>query len=155
MVHCGGGQQGREITIVLLFSTRNTYRTMIMMVVFQRLCFFRVASTRWQINAHYCELATMLPHVHCTVSSKYAWCLFPDCSPGLGRNCLIFEWRVHTIAGLQFFNPFRIAVPFWGQTTQISSSLSPKRDCGSKGVKGICESLTLLQDQRAVTVLIM
>ena len=23
----------------------------------------------------------------------------------------------------------------WGQTTQISSSLSPKRDCGSKGVK--------------------
>ena len=25
------------------------------------------------------------------------------------------------------------AVPFWGQTTQISSSLSPKRHCGSKG----------------------
>ena len=24
---------------------------------------------------------------------------------------------------------------FWGQTTQISSSLSRKRDCGSKGVK--------------------
>ena len=33
-------------------------------------------------------------------------------------------------------NPFRTAVPFWGQTTQFSSSLSPKRDCGcSKGVK--------------------
>ena len=30
---------------------------------------------------------------------------------------------------------FRTAVPFWGQTTQISSSLYPKRDCGSKGVK--------------------
>ena len=29
-------------------------------------------------------------------------------------------------------NPFR--VPFWGQISQISSSLSPKRDCGSKGV---------------------
>ena len=29
---------------------------------------------------------------------------------------------------------FRTAVPFWGQTTQISSSLSPKRDCDSKGV---------------------
>ena len=27
-------------------------------------------------------------------------------------------------------NPFRTAVPLWGQTTQISSSLSPKRDCG-------------------------
>ena len=29
---------------------------------------------------------------------------------------------------------FRTAVPFWGQTTQISSSLSPKRDCGPEGV---------------------
>ena len=29
------------------------------------------------------------------------------------------------------------AVPFWGQTTQISSSLSPKRDCGPKGVKSV------------------
>ena len=32
------------------------------------------------------------------------------------------------------FNPLRTAVPFWGQTTQISNSLSPKRDCGSKGI---------------------
>ena len=32
------------------------------------------------------------------------------------------------------FNPFRTAVPFWGQTSLISSSLYPKRDCGSKGV---------------------
>ena len=29
---------------------------------------------------------------------------------------------------------FRTAVPFWGQTTLISSSLFLKRDCGSKGV---------------------
>ena len=29
-------------------------------------------------------------------------------------------------------NPSRTAVPFWGQTTQIPSSLSPKRDCGPK-----------------------
>ena len=40
-----------------------------------------------------------------------------------------------TVVGLRV-NPFRTAVPFWGQTTsQISSSLSPKRDFGSKGVK--------------------
>ena len=32
-------------------------------------------------------------------------------------------------------NPFRTAVPFWGQTSQISSSFVPKRDHGSKGVK--------------------
>ena len=32
-------------------------------------------------------------------------------------------------------NPFRTAVPFWGQTSQIPSSLSPKRDCGPRRVK--------------------
>ena len=32
-------------------------------------------------------------------------------------------------------DPFRTAVPFWGQTSQMSSSLSPKQDCGPKGVK--------------------
>ena len=29
-------------------------------------------------------------------------------------------------------NPSRTAAPFWGQTAQRLSSLSPKRDCGSK-----------------------
>ena len=33
-----------------------------------------------------------------------------------------------------YFNPFRTAVPFWGQTTRNLSGLSPKRDCGSKRV---------------------
>ena len=32
-------------------------------------------------------------------------------------------------------NPFRTAVPFWGQTTWNLSGLSPQRDRGSKGVK--------------------
>ena len=31
--------------------------------------------------------------------------------------------------GTGFLKPFRSAVPFWGQTTQISSVLSPERDC--------------------------
>ena len=43
------------------------------------------------------------------------------------------------------FNPylslFRTAVPLWGHTTQISSSLSSKRDCGSKRVKPLRTSL--------------
>ena len=30
------------------------------------------------------------------------------------------------------FHPFRTAVPFWGQTTQIPSFLSPTRDCSPK-----------------------
>ena len=34
-------------------------------------------------------------------------------------------------------NPFRTAVPFRGQTSQISSSLSPKRDCGPCGPKRV------------------
>ena len=33
-------------------------------------------------------------------------------------------------------NPFRTAVTFWVQISQISNSLSPKRDCGSKGHAG-------------------
>ena len=31
-------------------------------------------------------------------------------------------------------NPFRTAVPFWGQTSRILSNLSPKLDCGPKSV---------------------
>ena len=34
-------------------------------------------------------------------------------------------------------NPFRTAVPFWGQNTQFPSELLPKRDCGPKGVHSI------------------
>ena len=34
-----------------------------------------------------------------------------------------------------YVNPFRTAVPICGQTSQIPSILSPKRDCGSKRVK--------------------
>ena len=40
----------------------------------------------------------------------------------------------HTSKTRSRLDPFRTAVPFWGQTTQISSSLSPKRGCGSKEV---------------------
>ena len=35
-------------------------------------------------------------------------------------------------------NPFSTAAPFWGQTTQILSSLSPERDCtGPKRVNPV------------------
>ena len=40
----------------------------------------------------------------------------------------------NTITG-DHINPFGTAVPFWGQTTQILSNLSQKRDCGPKKVK--------------------
>ena len=35
-------------------------------------------------------------------------------------------------------NPIRTAVPFWGQTGQILSNLSPKRDCSPKRVRNTC-----------------
>ena len=38
----------------------------------------------------------------------------------------------HTLTRVFLLKPFRTAVPFGGQTSKISSSLSPKRDCGSK-----------------------
>ena len=44
------------------------------------------------------------------------------------------------------FNPFRTAVPFWGQTTWNSSGLSPKRDCGSKRVALLYESWQLVAE---------
>ena len=46
---------------------------------------------------------------------------------------IIFETR---LAFRRFWvNPLRTAVPFWGQTSQIQSNFSLKRDRGSEGVK--------------------
>ena len=39
--------------------------------------------------------------------------------------------------GPKVVNPFRTAVPVWGQTTLIPSELSPKRDWGPKRVNPI------------------
>ena len=39
---------------------------------------------------------------------------------------------IHTCScSLEELDSFRTAVPFWGQPTQIRSSSSPKRDCGT------------------------
>ena len=43
------------------------------------------------------------------------------------------QYRQYT-ASPGTINPFRTAIPFWGQTSLISSSLSPKRDGGPKRV---------------------
>ena len=57
----------------------------------------------------------------------------------------IWHFRLPTTVGFRvdsrprlfvlLFNPFRAAVPFRGQTIQIPSSLSPKRDCGPERVE--------------------
>ena len=51
------------------------------------------------------------------------------------HNVISFFTRQYVLV----FIPFRTAVPFWGQTTQISSSLSPKRDCCSTGLCSVGE----------------
>ena len=49
------------------------------------------------------------------------------------RYTAVCVW-VLCVSFFTLFNPFRAAVPFWGQTTWILSGLSPKRDCGSRRV---------------------
>ena len=46
------------------------------------------------------------------------------------------------LAGSDRLNPVRTAVPFWGQTTQIISDLSPKRDCGPQRLIGLTLSVS-------------
>ena len=61
----------------------------------------------------------------------------------MALNRMIFKWVQHYSLkpdGLKWvhhngLNPFSTGVPFWGQTSQIPSGLSPKRACGSKRVK--------------------
>ena len=40
--------------------------------------------------------------------------------------------HTHLMATERLLNPFRTAVPFWGQTSQKLSDLSPNRDCSTK-----------------------
>ena len=46
---------------------------------------------------------------------------------------VINDYWIHTCTSI--IDRFRTAVPFWGQTSQIISNLSPKRDCSPKRVK--------------------
>ena len=71
----------------------------------------------------------------------YWYCLWFTESPGM---TLMLQSASNTAldsyCSVAPVNSFRTAVPFWGQTSQISSGLSPIRDCGSKGVKCIVAS---------------
>ena len=66
------------------------------------------------------------------VRAAASLCFFRFWWRGLGSYRSLsasLRWAEETL------NPFRTAVPFTGQTTQTLSGVSPKRDCGSKGVK--------------------
>ena len=47
-----------------------------------------------------------------------------------------YEYLLVVFVYINTISPFRTAVPFWGQTTQILINLSPNRDCGPKRVNG-------------------
>ena len=67
-----------------------------------------------------------------------AWPL-AETAMGLLCNCLVvvssYTHYVIRSSPLCGVNPFSTAVPFWGHTIQLSSSLPPKRDCGPKGIE--------------------
>ena len=79
-----------------------------------------------------------------TVAETKLVLFFGDCGFVVRKRLILLvqQWYYYTVykANLlqQYYistiNPFRTAVPFWEQSTQISSSLSPKRDCGPKRV---------------------
>ena len=67
--------------------------------------------------------------------SIYLICLLPSMiylRYSIWCICSLLHLNLYSLRSI--LNPFRPADPFWGQTTQFSSSLSPKRDCGSKRV---------------------
>ena len=55
---------------------------------------------------------------------------------GFRKGTARFIYHAAILVGrcIRVLNPFRSAVPFLRQASHISSSLSPKRDSGSKGV---------------------
>ena len=57
--------------------------------------------------------------------------------PLLFQVCATLQYVVRSPINSMYcgLNPLRTAVPFWGQTSQIIGSLSPKRDCGPIRVK--------------------
>ena len=61
------------------------------------------------LNTHHNDRATVRQYTH------ESW---PACTPHVAQR-----------EGKNTLNRFRTAVPFWGQSTQILSSLSPLRDC--------------------------
>ena len=58
---------------------------------------------------------------------KYLAAMFPYTGAPHGASTFLPVEKI----SVEELNPFRTTVPYWGQTPQISSSLSPKRDCGS------------------------
>ena len=53
---------------------------------------------------------------------------------------------LHVLHDFPSHNPFRTAVPFWGQNTWKLTGLSPKRDCSSKRAKALKASINKSSD---------
>ena len=63
----------------------------------------------------------------------YKQCEVPF-NPGVIESRGISSWSRKVVPRNALVNPFRTAVPFWGQTSQIISNMSPKRDCSLRRV---------------------
>ena len=75
------------------------------------------------------------------------WRTAAVCARRKGIRCT-HQWLVRS----DWLNPFRTAVPFWGQSSQIPSSWSPKRDCGTERVKlGVTFRVRVISSYRFVS----
>ena len=127
LVLCSGKDVGRlQLLLPEIYHPDNIYlvhvdaktpthavcvRSRLRVFVFARTC------PNWNIKIRY--LAEQLFDIYERIG--YCCLVYWCCTPGW--------FRYHTAL---VTNPFRTAVPVWGQTSQTSSTLSPKRDCGSK-----------------------
>ena len=71
------------------------------------------------------------PCILCPLSPLLQEIFFSD---GFPVGFPLFMKYVLFLGRMTCLNPFRTAVPFWGQSTWNLTGLSPQRDCGSKRV---------------------
>ena len=84
-----------------------------------------------QIFSHMLDVRFSQGFQFCTWSSV----ILLHSSTTFNGTCMDITTRKDTRRMYSIFNPFSTVVPFWGETTQILSSLSPKRYCGTNWVK--------------------
>ena len=96
-------------------------------------------STLLQLQSHFednpLKFQVVCPQIGTAVLNELTTARYPTLFR-LSPFCYSFPYSsIRYLSGYipsSALNPFRTAVPLWGQTSQFSSTLSPKRDCGSK-----------------------
>ena len=77
-----------------------------------------------------------MPHANDEHSISHRYPPGIDLYPRLEKTSLGFEWKfdMFYVSSGERVSPFRTAIPWWGQSAQITSSLSQKRGSSPKMV---------------------